>query len=179
MGFGGFFPAGLGHSAKDRSLSIQVDPSLPDGFVVHSFAGDDWEDAKAYVKERLGLSISGDGQTRNQRGNAFQQAKSGDQWSPIVPVPTEASPPNPDRYCPPGFKTTGMWEYRDGDGRLICCVVRYDPAVPGAAEGKAIRPLTYCLGPGGACEWRVQRLCRTEGHSTGFLASSSGNKHGW
>src|SRR5262249_51807272 len=33
---------GPGHkSAGDRSLSVKVDPGAPDGFVVHSFAGDD------------------------------------------------------------------------------------------------------------------------------------------
>src|SRR2546430_3525531 len=33
---------GPGHSAKDRSLSAKPAPNAPDGFVVHSFAGDDW-----------------------------------------------------------------------------------------------------------------------------------------
>src|SRR5262249_24103030 len=32
---------GPGHSAKDRSLSVKIDPGAPDGFVVHSFADDD------------------------------------------------------------------------------------------------------------------------------------------
>jgi hypothetical protein len=31
---------GPGHSRADRSLSIKIDPAAPDGFVVHSFAGD-------------------------------------------------------------------------------------------------------------------------------------------
>ena len=32
---------GPGHSAEDRSLSVKLDSKAPDGFVVHSFAGDD------------------------------------------------------------------------------------------------------------------------------------------
>jgi hypothetical protein len=32
---------GPGHSPRDRSLSIKLHVSAPDGFVVHSFAGDD------------------------------------------------------------------------------------------------------------------------------------------
>jgi putative DNA primase/helicase len=32
---------GPGHSSQDRSLSVSLDPSAPDGFLVHSFAGDD------------------------------------------------------------------------------------------------------------------------------------------
>ena len=38
---------GSGHSPKDRSLSIRLDPAVPDGFLAHRFAGDDalvWKD---------------------------------------------------------------------------------------------------------------------------------------
>ena len=47
---------GPGHSSKDRSLSIKVDASAPDGFLVHSFAGDDAIRCKDYVREKLGLA---------------------------------------------------------------------------------------------------------------------------
>src|SRR5262245_56379423 len=33
--------AGPGHSRSDRSLSVRIEPEAPDGFLVHSFAGDD------------------------------------------------------------------------------------------------------------------------------------------
>src|SRR5262245_12728020 len=46
---------GPGHSTGDRSFSIKVDASAPDGFIVHSFAGDDPILCKDYVRERLGL----------------------------------------------------------------------------------------------------------------------------
>jgi putative DNA primase/helicase len=46
---------GLGHSCSDRSLSILVDPDARDGFVVHSFAGDDPIASRDYVKAALGL----------------------------------------------------------------------------------------------------------------------------
>jgi putative DNA primase/helicase len=57
---------GPGHSPKDRSLSIDFDPSAPDGFVVHSFAGDDWRACRDYVRSRLGMPPwkPGDGQDR-------------------------------------------------------------------------------------------------------------------
>lgn len=48
--------AGVGHSAHDRSLSIWFDPQAPEGFVVHSFAGDDPLQARDHIKQRLGLS---------------------------------------------------------------------------------------------------------------------------
>ena len=44
-----------GHSAKDRSLSVLIDDSAPDGFVVHSFTVDDAIACKDYVREKLGL----------------------------------------------------------------------------------------------------------------------------
>jgi hypothetical protein len=46
---------GPGHSPKDRSLSIKIDPGAPDGFVVYSFASDDPLACKDYVRERAGL----------------------------------------------------------------------------------------------------------------------------
>jgi hypothetical protein len=46
---------GPGHSPKDDSLSVKLDPTAPDGFVVNSFAGDDPITCRDYVRERCGL----------------------------------------------------------------------------------------------------------------------------
>jgi hypothetical protein len=46
---------GPGHSRKDRSLSVKLSPDAPDGFIVHSFSGDDPIACKDYVRQRLGL----------------------------------------------------------------------------------------------------------------------------
>ena len=46
---------GPGHSSKDRSLSLKIDPTAPDGFIVYSHAGDDDIACKDYVREKLGL----------------------------------------------------------------------------------------------------------------------------
>lgn len=46
---------GPGHSEKDRSMSVRLDPAAPDGFLVHSFAGDDPIECKDYVRERCRL----------------------------------------------------------------------------------------------------------------------------
>jgi len=56
---------GPGHSRTDRSLSITIDPRAPDGFVVHSFTGQDPLACKDYIRERLGLP-------QRQRGKARQ-----------------------------------------------------------------------------------------------------------
>ena len=46
---------GPGHSRSDRSLCVTISSTAPDGFTVHSFAGDDWQHCKDYVREVLGL----------------------------------------------------------------------------------------------------------------------------
>jgi hypothetical protein len=46
---------GPGHCPKDRSLSVRLDASAPNGFRVHSFADDDWRVCREYVRNRLGL----------------------------------------------------------------------------------------------------------------------------
>jgi Toprim domain len=46
---------GPSHSRHDRSLAIWIDPSAPDGFRLHSFAGDDWRECRDYVRDHLRL----------------------------------------------------------------------------------------------------------------------------
>ena len=46
---------GPGHSAKDRSLSVRPSTDAPDGFLAHSFAGDDWQACRDYIASRLGF----------------------------------------------------------------------------------------------------------------------------
>ena len=46
---------GPGHSPKDRSLSVKLDASAPDGFVVNSFANDDPILCRDYVRQKLHL----------------------------------------------------------------------------------------------------------------------------
>ena len=43
------------HSAKDRGVSVKLDASAPDGFLVHSFNGVDDIACKDYVRDKLGL----------------------------------------------------------------------------------------------------------------------------
>jgi hypothetical protein len=46
---------GPGHSPRDRSLLVSFSSDAPGGFLVHSFAGDDFATCKDYVRQRLGL----------------------------------------------------------------------------------------------------------------------------
>jgi hypothetical protein len=57
---------GPGHSKKDRSLAIKIDPHAPGGFVTFSHAGDDWRECRDHVRALLKLPDwqPGDGQNR-------------------------------------------------------------------------------------------------------------------
>lgn len=50
---------GPGHSPRDRSLSVTPSSAAPDGFIVHSHAGDDWRDCRAHVLALLGRPAEG------------------------------------------------------------------------------------------------------------------------
>jgi putative DNA primase/helicase len=47
---------GPGHSLGDRSLSVTPSANAPDGFLVNSFSGDDWQACRDHVRARLGFS---------------------------------------------------------------------------------------------------------------------------
>lgn len=51
---GNVLAPGPGHSRNDRSMSVTLSSTAPDGFTVFSFAGDDWQTCKDYVRQRLG-----------------------------------------------------------------------------------------------------------------------------
>jgi hypothetical protein len=46
---------GPGHSPRDRSLAVRFNADAPDGFLVFSYAGDDFAKCKDHVRQRLGL----------------------------------------------------------------------------------------------------------------------------
>lgn len=50
---------GPGHGPRDRSLSVRLSATAPDGFLCFSHAGDDWKLCRDYVAGRLGLSVDG------------------------------------------------------------------------------------------------------------------------
>ena len=46
---------GPAHGPRDRSLSLRLSATAPEGFIAFSHAGDDWQACRDYVKQRLGL----------------------------------------------------------------------------------------------------------------------------
>ena len=69
---------GPGHSARDRSLSVKLDPAAQGGLLVHSFASDDWRDCRDHVRLLLGLPAWQPGD-ENDRTVAISKITSFDQ----------------------------------------------------------------------------------------------------
>ena len=109
---------GPGHSPKDRSLSVLVDPSASDGFVVYSFSGDDPIRCKDHVRSKLGLpqwQPNGGGRPdpiANMQARAAAKAA-----ADTKPAETNAAIK----------KTVAVYDYCDADGQLIYQVVREEP----------------------------------------------------
>jgi hypothetical protein len=81
---------GPGHSATDRSLSITLSTTARDGFVVHSFAGDDDMDCRDYVCDRSGLKRRGR-ETEVAQDNYLRLLRSSKRRVPL--------PQDPARIC--------------------------------------------------------------------------------
>jgi AAA domain len=79
---------GPGHSAKDRSLSIKFSSTAPDGFVVHSFAGDDPIVCKDYVRNKIGIVWEPAKKSANGSVIRMQQRVS----AQLAPKPPSAAP---------------------------------------------------------------------------------------
>jgi hypothetical protein len=46
---------GPGHSPRDRSLSVTISATAPEGFLAFSHAGDDFAECRDHVKDALGI----------------------------------------------------------------------------------------------------------------------------
>jgi len=51
----GILCPGPGHGKRDVSLSVIFGPEYPEGFGVHSFAGDDFRECRDFVRDKLGM----------------------------------------------------------------------------------------------------------------------------
>ena len=100
---------GPSHSANDRSLSIKLDPSAPDGFVVNSFAGDDPIACKDYVRSKAGIEPF---KANGKRKPAFDIGK-------IISAQSAGGKPKGN--------IVATYDYTDDKGELLYQVVRYDP----------------------------------------------------
>lgn len=83
---------GPGHSKNDHSLGIIIDPSVPDGFRVHSLAGDDRKTCTSYVKTLLheielngSICVSLDGEVGSQTKDE-SKARASTIWQEALPI---------------------------------------------------------------------------------------------
>lgn len=115
IGNGQVLCPGPGHSAKDRSLSVRLDTSAPDGFLVNSFSTDDPIVCRDYVREKLGLPAF----KPNGRG---RQRASDDSVERALMAAVAAQ-----SIKKPKGKLIAQYDYRDADGALLYQVQRLDP----------------------------------------------------
>jgi len=100
---------GPGHSRRDRSLQVTLSDDANDGFLVHSFAGDDWRDCRDYVRGRLGLG-SWQPAERQPRRHIVEQPRRADSlalaiWNEAIDAhdtPVERYLANRQLSLPPG-----------------------------------------------------------------------------
>jgi hypothetical protein len=115
---------GPGHSPKDRSLSVKLDPAAPDGFVVHSFAGDDDLKAKDYVRGKCGLgAFKPNGNHKAIDINPLASTR------PVLDDATIAAALAAIKTIPqqPQGTIVKTYDYTDSDGTLLYQVCRLEP----------------------------------------------------
>src|SRR6188474_2719387 len=59
---------GPGHSKKDRSLSVKIDPAAPNGMRICSFARDPFITCRDHVASKLGLPLGATRSAIHSRG---------------------------------------------------------------------------------------------------------------
>jgi putative DNA primase/helicase len=146
---------GPGHSPKDRSLSVKLDPTAPEGFLTFSHSGDDWRACRGHVRERLGLPTwePGDEQRRTIPQHHI------DKWD-LASIEAEANEP-PRAWTEDELlsiaKAQRMWEQgRDPRGTLAERFLH---------DGRKLDLPTELAGPvlrfHPRCPWRDENTGRT------------------
>jgi RecA-family ATPase len=107
---------GPGHSAADRSLSIKLSSTAPEGFLVHSFCGDDPIACRDYVKEKCGL-------TRPDKSNGHRTASISDDAIDRALRNAVAKQQAPK----PKGVLTNAFDYTNENAELLYQVLKYDP----------------------------------------------------
>jgi hypothetical protein len=105
---------GPGHSTADRSLSVKLDSGAPDGFFVHSFAGDDPIVCRDYVRSKAGLpAFTPNGSGRRRLSD-----------DAIANMVMAAAMGQTDK---PKGRVVATYDYTDADGALLYQVLRLEP----------------------------------------------------
>ena len=102
---------GPGHSVVDRSLSVKLDSGAPDGFVTHSFAGDDPIACRDHVRAKAGLEPF---KPRRASHDAVERALM------AVAVAKQI-------LDKPKGRIVAKYDYTESDGTLLYQVLRLEP----------------------------------------------------
>jgi putative DNA primase/helicase len=106
---------GPGHSRADRSLCVRPTADQPDGFVVHSFAGDDPIACKDHVRGKLGLPAF-----KPNGGNGHRRSDNA-----IADMVMRAAMAQDDSK--PRGKIVAAYDYVNAGGILLYQVLRLEP----------------------------------------------------
>jgi hypothetical protein len=106
---------GPGHSPRDRSLSVKLDANAPDGFLTHSFAGDDRIACRDMVREKFGMPAF------KPNGKAKGAAPSEADIERAVMAAANA------QKQPTSFNIVAAYDYNDTGGDLLYQVCRLEP----------------------------------------------------
>jgi hypothetical protein len=102
------------HSAVDRSLSVKLDSDAPDGFVTHSFAGDDPIACRDHVRAKAALEpFKPNGVSRRSSDNAIERA--------LMAAVAKQSAGKPKG------RMVAKYDYTGSDGALLYQVLRLEP----------------------------------------------------
>jgi hypothetical protein len=85
---------GPGHTAKDRSLCIKLDPNAPNGYICFSHAGDDINECRDHINQKAGLPAFGSNGHNNDTQSRF------DWRQPRAAAPQPAPQAAPKRTRP-------------------------------------------------------------------------------
>jgi AAA domain len=105
---------GPGHSRTDRSMSVKLDATAPDGLLVHSFAGDDPIKCRDYVRERAGLPAF--------KSNGRRRRASTAEISNMLAAAMQSIESEPAKG-----NIVATYDYTDDKGELLYQVVRLEP----------------------------------------------------
>ena len=107
---------GPGHSPADRSLAIKFDEHAPEGFLVHSFAGDDPIACRDYIREKCQLPEfrpNGNGRRRTTRSDLDELFRA------AAKIQIEEKPR--------GGRLVAQYGYTDESGATLYEVLKYEP----------------------------------------------------
>jgi RecA-family ATPase len=116
---------GPGHTTHDRSLSVKLSASAPDGFVVYSHAGDDVNACRDHVRSKLSMPAW---QPNGKRGNGH--VSPGKEMDASIaelrkqPLATSASSSESEEAA---SRVVATYDYVSADGEVLYEVQRLEP----------------------------------------------------